>query len=60
MLLLFVAIQTEWVQNKLVAEVTERLSKQIGTEIKIEHVSFSLFNKMNLDGVLIRDKQKDS
>ena len=40
--------------------VTERLTKQIGTEIKIDHVSFSLFNKMNLDGVLIRDKQKDS
>jgi hypothetical protein len=60
LLLLFVAIQTEWVQNKLVGMVTERLTKQIGTEIKIDHVSFSLFNKMNLDGVLIRDKQKDS
>jgi len=55
-----VAIQTELVQNKLVGMVTERLTKEIGTEIKIDHVSFSLFNKMNLDGVLVRDKQQDS
>ena len=40
--------------------VTNSISKQIGTEIKIDHVSFSLFNRMNLDGVLVRDKQKDS
>src|SRR6185436_15647805 len=41
-------------------EVTSRLSKELKSKISIKHVSFSLFNKMNLEGVMIEDQQKDT
>ncbi len=56
----FIAIQTEWVQNRLLGIATSRLSNSLGTEVKIKHISFALFNRVNLDGMLIRDKQKDT
>ena len=59
-LLAFIAIQTEFVQNWLVDIATSRLSKSLGTEVSIKNVSFALFNRMNMEGILIRDKQKDT
>ena len=40
--------------------VTNRLSKNLKSKISIKHVSFSLFDKMNLEGVLIEDQQNDT
>lgn len=41
-------------------KVTARLSKDLKTEISIKHVSLSLFNRMNLEGTLVRDQHKDT
>lgn len=60
MLLLWLLIQTESVQNWIVQKVTVRLSKDLNTEVKIKHVSFELFNRMNLEGTLIKDRKKDT
>ena len=59
-LLIFIAIQPGFVQNWLVGIATSRLSKSLGTEVSVKNVSFSLFNRLNLEGTLIRDKQKDT
>ncbi|MCW3088594.1 MAG: hypothetical protein JWQ78_1980 [Sediminibacterium sp.] len=56
----FIAIQTGIVQNWLVSVYTHRLSKALGTEVSVKNVSFALFNQLNLEGTLIRDKQKDT
>lgn len=48
------------VQNVLVRAVTHQLSQQLNTKIYVKHVNFSLFNKMNLDGVYVEDLQKDT
>ncbi len=40
--------------------VTNRLSKDLKSKITIKHVSFSLFDKMNLEGVLIEDQKNDT
>jgi hypothetical protein len=40
--------------------VTNRLSKELKSKISIKHVSFSLFNKMNLEGVMIEDQKNDT
>lgn len=55
-----IAIQTSPVQNWLVHNVTERLSKDLGTEVSVKKVSFSFLDKMNLEKFLIRDKKKDT
>ncbi|MEO8173051.1 MAG: translocation/assembly module TamB domain-containing protein, partial [Sediminibacterium sp.] len=59
-LLVFIAIQTDLVQNWLVGKVTSRLSKSLGAEVSVKNVSFSFFNKLNMDGVLVRDRKKDT
>ncbi|WP_144263935.1 translocation/assembly module TamB domain-containing protein [Filimonas lacunae] len=53
-------IQTETVQNFIIRKVTTRLSKDLNTEVRIDHVSLTFFNKMNLEGTLIKDLNKDT
>ena len=53
-------INTDWGQNIIVKEVTSRLSRELKSKISIKHVSFSLFDKMNLEGVMIEDQQRDT
>jgi len=48
------------VQTWLVARVTNALSKELHTTIKIKRVDFSLFNKMIIRKALIEDQQKDT
>lgn len=60
MLLAFIAIQTSLVQNWLVGIATNKLSKELGTEVKIDNVNISFFNRLNLEGVLIKDLKKDT
>lgn len=53
-------MQTEWGQNWLVHKVTARLSRELQTKVHISHVSVGFFNKLNLEGVLLEDRQKDT
>jgi hypothetical protein len=53
-------IRTERVQNWLVDQATSRLSGMLKTEVSIKHVSISLFNRLNLEGALVRDRNKDT
>ncbi len=48
------------VQEYIVGYATNTLSKNLKTEIKIKSVDISPFNKFILEGVLVRDKQKDT
>ncbi len=57
---IFIAIQTDLVQNWLAGMATSRLSKTLGAEVSVKNVSFSFFNRLNLEGTLVRDKQKDT
>jgi len=44
----------------MIGWVTGYLSKELKTEISIRHISLSLFNKANIEGILIRDHQHDT
>ncbi len=59
-LLIFIAIQTDYVQNELVGYATSRLSKSLGTEVRINHVSIGIFNRLNMEGLLVRDRSRDT
>jgi hypothetical protein len=48
------------VQQYIVRYATTTLSKNLKTEINIKSVDISPFNKFILEGVLVRDKQKDT
>ena len=60
LLLAWLLLQTETVQNYIVGRATKTLSKNLNTQVSIGHVSFSFFDKMNLEKVLVLDKQKDT
>lgn len=53
-------VQTSLVQNWLVGKATYRLSKALKTRVSIKHVDFSLFNKMQLQGTYVEDRNKDT
>ncbi|MBS1496735.1 MAG: translocation/assembly module TamB domain-containing protein [Bacteroidetes bacterium] len=53
-------VQIPSVQNWMVAKVTKTLSEKLHTTIKIENVSLSLFNKVNINGLLVDDLKKDT
>ncbi len=59
-LLCYLLLLTPSIQNKLVQIAITRLSDQLGAEVKVKKVGFSLFDKLDLEDVLIRDQQKDT
>jgi hypothetical protein len=60
LLLVSILINIPAVQNVLVQQVTQRISKQLQTRVEIDHVNFRLFNSMRLEGVYIEDHHKDT
>ena len=53
-------IRTEWGQNLLVNQATKQLSKSLQTEIEIKRVRLSLFNRLYMEGTLVKDRNKDT
>ncbi|MBX9734069.1 MAG: hypothetical protein K2X37_08390, partial [Chitinophagaceae bacterium] len=60
MLLVLLLLQTTFIQNKIVHFATSKISKELGTEVRIDRINISFFNKLDLQGLLIRDQQKDT
>ena len=57
---LWAMIHTHVVQNWLLTRVTTTLSKNLHTQITIQDIDFALFNKMKLNGVLVKDLKGDT
>ncbi|MGB3006068.1 MAG: translocation/assembly module TamB domain-containing protein [Chitinophagaceae bacterium] len=57
---LYIFIQTPFGQNWIARQVTKRLSNDLQTKISIKRVSFSLVNKMHLEGMLLEDRKGDT
>ena len=53
-------LNTSPVQNYIAQKITASISKKIGAQVSIRKVSISPFNKLNIEGVLIRDQNKDT
>jgi hypothetical protein len=53
-------IRTEWAQNMLVHQATQRLSKSLQTQIDIKRVRLSLFNRLYMEGTLVKDRNQDT
>ncbi|MBI1344600.1 MAG: hypothetical protein GC171_16890 [Terrimonas sp.] len=58
--LLIIIINSDWGQNYITGIITKKFSKELNTKISIQHVGFSLFNKMNIEGVFLEDRQQDT
>ena len=58
--LAWIAIHIPFVQNWIVKKVAANFSKKLHTRVTIKHVDFALFNKMELEGLLIEDQHQDT
>lgn len=59
-MLAYIAINIPFVQNWLVKKVAAHFSEKLQTRVTVKHVSFSLFNKMNIEGFMVEDRKKDT
>ena len=57
---LWMLLQFSPIQSWLVRKASNYLSSELGTEVRVRHVDFSLFNRALIEGVLVRDLQKDT
>lgn len=60
MVLATLAVSTSYVQNRLVKSAARRLSERLGTEVRVDQVGISLFNRLSLEGLLVRDLGRDT
>jgi hypothetical protein len=53
-------LNTSPVQNYIAKKITSSISKKLGAEVRIRKVNISPFNKLNIEGILVRDLNKDT
>lgn len=53
-------IRTSWFQTFLAQQATAYLSKELGTEISIDKVDIVFFDRIDLEGIYVEDKIKDT
>lgn len=60
LVVLWILIQLPPVQNWLAGYAANYLSKELKTKVEVRNVSFTLLNRINLEGIYIEDRQKDT
>ena len=60
LLFIWFTLQISFVQNLIVKRVTNGLSEKLNAGISIRHINYSFFDKMDLQGLLIKDRQQDT
>lgn len=59
-MLIILLLNLSSVQNFITSEVTNRLSKQLKTTIKLDNVRLDFLNQLKLEGLFIADRQNDT
>lgn len=59
-LLVWLLIQVPAIQTWLVGKVTDNLSKNLQTELRVERVNIRFFKTLLLENIYIEDRQKDT
>jgi translocation and assembly module TamB len=60
LIIVALAIQIPFVQNKLVQKAISFLQEKIGTQVSLDHISLSIPKKIVLTGLYLEDQQKDT
>jgi hypothetical protein len=59
-LFIWFTLQLTFVQNWIASTVSDKLSDNLKAKVSIQHIKYSFFDKMDLKGLLIEDRQKDT
>jgi hypothetical protein len=60
LLALYLAVQYTPFQNYIVKKTAAYLTNQLGTKVAVEHIDFTLLNRVNINGVFVADKANDT
>ena len=60
LLIALLLVQTSTVQGWLVGKASARLSKSLGAKVSIKHVNIGFFSKLQMEGVYVEDKNRDT
>ena len=60
LLLSYLLLLLPIVQEKIGNQIAKNMSQSLGTEFQLDGLSFSLFNRVDIKNVLIKDQQKDT
>lgn|GEM_PF-7073297 len=55
LLILWLLLQTCWMQNKVLPVALDKISNTIGTEVKAEHIDIDFFEQITLNDIVIDD-----
>ena len=53
-------LQVSFVQNWIVSTISKKLSNSLKATVRIKHIDYSFFDKLNLQGLLVEDLHKDT
>lgn len=56
----WIFIQLPFVQNRLVQYAADNISGKLKTKVTVHGVGFTLFNKVNIEGLYVEDRQHDT
>ena len=59
-IVLWILVQTPFFQTFIIHRVANRLSKNLNTTVSIKKIDLELFDKMNINGLLVLDRKKDT
>src|SRR5687768_8332384 len=59
-LLISLAIQIPFIQNKLTQKAVSFLENKIGTEVSLQHISLSFPKRLVLEGIYLQDQARDT
>lgn len=59
-LFIYLIFLLPWVQNTVAHRIASSFSKSIGAPVELGQVRFSLFDKLDVQNILIRDENKDT
>jgi len=57
---LYSALHITLVQNWIVSTVSSKLSDNLKAKVRIQRIDYSFFDKLDLKGLLVEDRQKDT
>ena len=60
LLLSYLLLLLPIVQEKIGRQIASNMSQSLGVEFQLDGLTFSLFNRVDIKNVLIRDQQKDT
>jgi hypothetical protein len=56
----YLALQSVWVQNKMIPYATQYISEELGAQVHLARIDLSLFDAVDFEGLVVLDQKQDT